>query len=65
MIEIGFILAQKTLLDVNNNKFKWPRNEKDLQKITKEQLQWLLSGLEIYPKKCFKDIEIYEEKLVI
>ena len=45
----GFILAQKTLLDINKMRFKWPKNEKDLESITKEQLSWLLSGLEICP----------------
>ena len=60
----GFILAQKTLLDVNKNRFKWPRNEKELKNITKQQLQWLLSGLEIYPKKCFEEIKFDSENIV-
>ena len=47
----GFILAQKTLLDYNKMKFSWPRNSNELRTITKEQLDWLLAGLEIYPKK--------------
>ena len=37
-------------------KFKWPRNKGELRSITKEQLNWLLSGLEIYQKKYFEDI---------
>ena len=53
----GFILAQKTLLDYNKMKFQWPRNSNELRTITKEQLDWLLAGLEIYPKKSFKDID--------
>ena len=61
----GFILAQKTLSDVNKMKFKWPRNKRELKSITKEQLNWLLSGLEIYPKKYFKDIEIDKEDIAI
>lgn len=61
----GFILAQKTLLDVNKMKFKWPRNKGEMQSITKEQLNWLLSGLKIYPDKYFKEIEIDEEKIAI
>lgn len=52
----GFILAQKTLLDYDKMKFKWPRNSNELKSITKEQLEWLLAGLEIYPKKSFKNI---------
>ena len=56
---------QKTLLDVNKMKFKWPRNKREMQNITKEQLNWLLSGLDIYPKKYFKDIKIDKGKIAI
>ena len=61
----GFVLAQKTLLDVEKMKFQWPRNEGELKEITKEQLSWLLSGLQIFPKKQFKDIEIDAEKVAM
>ena len=61
----GFILAQKTLLDVNKMKFKWPRNKGEVDKIIKEQLNWLLSGLDIYPKKYFKDINIDKVNIAI
>ena len=61
----GFILAQKTLLDTEKMKFQWPRNSEELKLITKEQLNWLLSGLKIYPDKYFKEIEINEEKIAI
>lgn len=61
----GFVLAQKTLLDVNKMKFEWPRTSKEMHLITKEQLQWLLSGLTIYPNKYFKDIHIDEENIAI
>lgn len=61
----GFVLAQKTLLDTEKMKFQWPRNQKEVQQITKQQLNWLLSGLKIYPEKYFKEIEINEEKLAI
>ena len=60
----GFILAQKTLLDVDKNRFKWPRTPGDIRQITKQQLEWLLSGLDMYPKKYFKDIDISEEMIV-
>lgn len=53
----GFVLAQKTLLDYDKMKFNWPRNSNELQSITKNQLEWLLAGLEIYPKRSFKDID--------
>ena len=61
----GFILAQKTLLDVNKYRFKWPKDEKELGKITHEQLRWLLSGLQVCPKSYFKDIEIENDKIAI
>lgn len=61
----GFVLAQKTLLDTEKMKFQWPRNQQEMKKISKEQLNWLLSGLTINPKKYFKEIEINEEKVAI
>ena len=61
----GFVLAQKTLLDVNNYRFKWPKDEKELGQITHEQLRWLLSGLQVCPKSYFKDIEIENDKIAI
>lgn len=61
----GFILAQKTLLDVNKMRFRWPRNEKELQSISKQQLSWLLSGLEIFSKKYFEEVEIGVENLPV
>ena len=61
----GFILAQKKLLERSNMKYNWPRNADELKSITKEQLRWLLSGLEIYPKKYFKELKYDEEKAVI
>lgn len=54
----GFILAQKTLLEKDKMKFKWPKNPTELKNITKQQLNWLLSGLQIEYKNSFKDIEI-------
>ena len=54
----GFILAQKTLLNTGKMKFQWPRNSKELKNITKEQLNWLLSGLKIEQKNSFKEIKI-------
>ena len=54
----GFILAQKTLLEKDKMKFKWPRNPTELKNITKQQLDWLLSGLQIEYKNSFKNIEI-------
>lgn len=61
----GFILAQKKLLDKEKMKFQWPRNSQEMKNITKEQLNWLLSGLKINPEKCFKEIELTDEKIAI
>lgn len=59
----GFILAQKTLLDTEKMKFQWPRNPSELKNITKQQLNWLLSGLKIEQKNSFKEIEINLENV--
>ena len=61
----GFILAQKKLLDTEKMKFQWPRNSQEMKNITREQLRWLLSGLKINPEKCFKEIELKEEKMAV
>ena len=61
----GFILPQKKLLDFNQMNFKWNRNKCELKSISKEQLNWLLSGLEIFIKKYFEDIKINKENIAI
>lgn len=61
----GFVLAQKKLLDTEKMKFQWPRNSSEMKNITREQLSWLLSGLKINPEKCFKEIELSEEKMAV
>ena len=61
----GFILAQKKLLDKEKMKFQWPRNSQEMKNITVEQLNWLLSGLKINPEKCFKEIELTDEKIAV
>lgn len=48
----GFILVTKSL--ANNMKFQWPKTEGDIRNITKQQIQWLLDGLEIDQKKALK-----------
>ena len=65
MIRIGFILAEKKLLKKDKLKFQWPKSEQEVGKITKQQLEWLLSGLQINPKKYFQEINIEREKLAI
>lgn len=59
----GFILAQKTLLETEKMKFKWPRNSKELQLINKQQLAWLLSGLKLEQKNSFKEIKLNLENV--
>ena len=54
----GFVLAQKKLLNTDKMRFRWPKNKGELESITQEQLQWLLSGLEMYPKGYFKEYNI-------
>ena len=54
----GFVLAQKTLLETEKIKFDWPRNSAELKNISKQQLNWLLSGLKIEPKNSFKEVKI-------
>lgn len=61
----GFILAQKKLLDKEKKKFQWPRNSQEMKNITIEQLNWLLSGLKINQEKCFKEIELTDEKIAV
>lgn len=61
----GFILAQKTLIDVEKMKFQWPRNSEELKKINKQQLDWLLSGLKIEQEKSFKEYKLDEENTAI
>ena len=36
-------------------KFQWPKTEGELRDITKRQLEWLLEGLNIDPKKAHKE----------
>lgn len=61
----GFVLAQKTLIETEKMRFQWPKNKEELSSITKQQLNWLLSGLKIYPDKYFKDIKIEDKKIAI
>ena len=61
----GFVLAEKTLIDVEKMKFQWPRREEELRSITKQQLSWLLSGLKMCPDKYFRDIDLEENKIAV
>lgn len=61
----GFVLAQKTLLDVQKMKFQWPKNSNELKNISKKQLDWLLSGLKIEQEKSFKEYEIDSKNVAV
>ena len=61
----GFILAQKTLVQANKMKFQWPRNKNEMKNITKKQLEWLLSGLKIYPEKYFREIDVSKQNIAM
>lgn len=61
----GFVLAEKALIDTEKMKFQWSKNENEMKSITKQQLNWLMSGLKIYPNKYFKEINLEEEKVAI
>ena len=41
----GFAMWYKRL---EKNKFPWPVNEKDVKKITEQQMDWLLSGIDFF-----------------
>ena len=42
----GFLLLYKR---IENGKFQWPRSRNEMEAMTMEQYQWLMSGLSIYP----------------
>ncbi|MGL4799004.1 MAG: IS66 family insertion sequence element accessory protein TnpB [Cellulosilyticaceae bacterium] len=54
--ENGFILATKKLLE--DLKFQWPKTPDDVRKITSQQMEWLLQGLELEPKKRHHIVEM-------
>ena len=49
----GFILVSKFLS--NDMKFQWPKTEGEVRNITKRQMDWLLDGLTIDPKKALEE----------
>lgn len=52
----GFVLASKKLLD--GMKFQWPSTPEDVKLITRQQLNWLLDGLEIEQRKAHREVRI-------
>lgn len=49
--EDGFILLYKRL---DNGRFQWPRNKKEVALLTSEQLVWLMQGLKIEQPHAIK-----------
>ncbi|MFL2076586.1 IS66 family insertion sequence element accessory protein TnpB [Marinilactibacillus psychrotolerans] len=47
----GFLLLYKRL---ENGKLNWPRNQNEIQKLSAQQLRWLLEGLSIDQKVSVK-----------
>jgi len=47
----GFLLLYKRL---ENGSFKWPRDEMQAKKLSRQQLRWLLDGLAIEQPKAIK-----------
>lgn len=51
--EDGFLLLYKRL---ENGKYQWPRNEREVRKISEQELRWLLEGLKIEQPKAVKKV---------
>jgi len=52
----GFVLVSKKLL--KDLKFQWPKTPEEVKEVTINQIEWLLQGLEMEPKKVHHPIEI-------
>jgi len=57
----GFILANKKLLE--EMRFQWPKDTEEVKEITAQQVEWLLQGLEIEPKKAHRDVKIESQNV--
>lgn len=53
----GFVLASKKLLE--GMKFQWPKDACEVKQIALQQVEWLLQGLEIDPRKAHHSIELH------
>ncbi len=52
----GFVLVNKKLLE--DLKFQWPKTPEEVKEVTPKQIEWLLEGLEMEPKKVHHPVEI-------
>lgn len=55
----GFILATKKLLE--DLKFQWPKTPEEVKEVSIQQIEWLLQGLEMEPKKMHHSVKIDKE----
>lgn len=55
----GFILATKKLLE--DLKFQWPKTPEEVKEVSIQQIEWLLQGLEMEPKKMHHPVKICKE----
>jgi transposase len=55
----GFVLANKKLLD--DLKFQWPKTPEEVKEVSIQQIEWLLQGLEMEPKKVHHPVKIDKE----
>ena len=49
----GFVLIYKRL-DVEQGRYRWPRNSQEAKQITWQQFDWLMSGLDIEQPKAIR-----------
>lgn len=52
----GFVLASKKLLE--DLKFQWPRTPDEVKEVTNQQMEWLLQGLEMEPKRVHHAVQM-------
>ena len=50
----GYVLLYKRLVE---KRFQWPRNERELKLLTKQEFRWLMEGLELEQKTAIKPAE--------
>lgn len=51
----GFLLLYKRL---DNGRFHWPRNQRELTELSDQQLRWLLDGLSIQQKTSIHTVKL-------
>lgn len=49
----GFVMLYKRL---ESGKFQWPRNDKEVRVLSKQEFRWLLEGLSLYQPRAVQKI---------